>query len=53
MSSAFKVKLEVVETKVVTRFDWGSAGGPATSQAEEGRSDTHEAEFTPDEAHEI
>ena len=52
-TSAFKVKLEVVETKVIAGFNWCFAGRSATSQAKEGRPDAHEAEFAPDEAHDI
>ena len=52
-ASAFKVKLEVVETKVISGFNWSFAGRSATSQAKEGRPDAHETEFAPDEAHDI
>ena len=45
--SAFKVKLQVVKSKVSPRLDLISAPHcPATSQAEKGGSYTHEAQLT-------
>ena len=52
--SAFKVKLQVVKSKVSPRLDLISTPDcPATSQAEKGGSYTHEAQLTSYVVHDI